>query len=219
MIIHSAEFIKSAPDLKSCPDFGGIPEIVFVGRSNVGKSSCINSLLNRKNIAKTSNTPGKTRLINFYKINNAFALVDLPGYGYAKVSHQEQEKWRANLESFLLKRQSIGLVIQLIDARHPPQPLDAQMLEWLMHYGLPWHLVFTKIDKLTTSQQNKVAKEASQSLGIIQEMITVYSSETHRFRDALWRIIQPYAEGKRERFIENFDQLELDEDETSNSFS
>ena len=131
MKISSAEFVTSSDCLKNCPEFN-LPEIAMIGRSNVGKSSLINAITSRRNMARTSNTPGKTRLINFYKINDKFILADLPGYGYAKISKSEQEKWKKNLEDYLLNRDSLVAVIQLIDARHPVQNNDLLMRDWLI---------------------------------------------------------------------------------------
>lgn len=152
--ITEANFITSAPSLKECPTWT-LPEIAMVGRSNVGKSSLINKLTNRKGLAKTSNTPGKTRLINFYEINKTFSLVDLPGYGYAKVSHSIQATWQKNLETYLSKRDNLMLIIQLIDARHGPQPNDLQMAAWLASQRLPVLVVMTKVDKLSKNDLSK----------------------------------------------------------------
>ncbi len=132
-----------------------LPEIAMLGRSNVGKSSLINALANRKNLAHTSGTPGKTRLINFYKIDNRFVLVDLPGYGYAKVSKQERERWRTMIDLYLHERSYLCGLIQLIDMRHAPSELDLQMYRWLKQRGLPFTVVATKSDKVKRSQRAK----------------------------------------------------------------
>jgi GTP-binding protein len=187
--IHSATFVKSAPSLKDSPDFGGLPEFVMVGRSNVGKSSLINSLLNRKSLAKTSNTPGKTRLINFYLINQQWVLVDLPGYGYAKVSHAEQARWQKNLEQYLTKREPICVILILIDARHPLQASDEQMITWLSHHQLPWQIVLTKTDKLSKNQVGQHVQQLTKALrplGASPERILPYSAVTHVGRPQLW---------------------------------
>ena len=126
----NANFIISAEKLSQCPDFS-LPEFPLLGRSNVGKSSFINTLANNKKIAKTSNTPGKTRLINFFNFSNEFMIADLPGYGYAKVSQAEQAKWNKNLCDFLLNREEIHTYIQIIDSRHDIQKNDSQMAEWM----------------------------------------------------------------------------------------
>lgn len=166
----------------------------MVGRSNVGKSSFINSLTRRKSLAKTSNTPGKTRLINFYNINEALILVDLPGYGYAKVSQSEQEKWRKNLEAYLSKRSAIRLVMQLIDARHGPQPSDLQMLQWLSHQQLPWQIILTKTDKITKNALTQQVKKSAETLHLPVANIIPYSSQTHAGREAVWEQLVGYLE-------------------------
>lgn len=169
-VVQGAQFLTSAPTLQHCPPLV-VPEIAFVGRSNVGKSSCINTLLCRKSLAKTSNTPGKTRLMNFYevKVNDRdIALVDLPGYGYAKVSKTEQQDWKKAFEAYLVKRGSLVLVIHLVDGRHPMQANDIQMCEWLAHHHKPVQWVLTKIDKTKPNEwkkhQQALAKYAKKGL-------------------------------------------------------
>lgn len=198
MKIHSADYVISAPSLKECPDFHGTPELVLVGRSNVGKSSFINSLVQRKNLARTSNTPGKTRYINFYDISyhapgmpaksapKKLLFVDLPGYGYAKISKTEQEKWRKNLEAYITKRESIRLVIQLIDARRGPQDNDIQMHEWLQYHGKQVQVVLTKIDKLSRNELAKQVALTARLLDITVPDVIPFSAETHTGRDAAW---------------------------------
>lgn len=153
MKITKAEFIKSADTLKNCPHTG-LPEIALIGRSNVGKSSFINSITNRKKLAKTSNTPGKTRLMNYFNINDQIIIVDLPGYGYAKVSKTEQQKWSKELENYLQNREELISVIQFIDARHDVQNNDIQMREWLKYYNIPMITIATKIDCLSKNKIN-----------------------------------------------------------------
>ena len=155
MVIKSAEFITSAVKPSQYPA-EGLPEIAFAGRSNVGKSSLINLLLNRKSLAKVSSSPGKTRTINFFDINNGeFRLVDLPGYGYAKVSKTMSEDWGQMMETFLTKRNGLLKVVQLVDARHEPTALDKQMYEFLQYYGLDGVVVATKADKLSKNELNR----------------------------------------------------------------
>ena len=149
-----AEFIISAEKLSQCPDFP-FPEFPLLGRSNVGKSSFINALVNNKKLAKTSNTPGKTRLINFFNFSNRFIVADLPGYGYAKVSKEAQAKWQKYLEEYLLKRTEISSLIQFIDARHDIQKNDYQMREWITTYNLPVITVVTKFDYVPKNKRKQ----------------------------------------------------------------
>lgn len=151
----NAKFVISAEKLSQCPEFK-LPEFPLLGRSNVGKSSFINALANNKKIAKTSNTPGKTRLINFFNFSDNFIVADLPGYGYAKVSKEAQERWQKNLEEYLLKRSEIKSLIQFIDARHDIQKNDLQMREWVKAYNLPIFTIVTKIDYIPVSKRQKV---------------------------------------------------------------
>lgn len=147
----NANFVISAEKLSQCPDFS-LPEFPLLGRSNVGKSSFINGLANNKKLAKTSNKPGKTRLINFFNFSDKFTIADLPGYGYAKVSADAQNKWQKYLEEYLLKREQIKCLVQLIDARHEIQKNDYQMREWVLAYNLPIITVVTKADCLTNNK-------------------------------------------------------------------
>ena len=149
------KFIISAEKLSQCPEFN-LPEFPLLGRSNVGKSSFINALANNKKLAKTSNTPGKTRLINFFNFADNFIIADLPGYGYAKVSREAQAKWQKYLEEYLLERKQIKSLIQFIDARHDIQKNDIQMREWVNNYKLPIFTVVTKIDYISKSKHNKI---------------------------------------------------------------
>jgi GTP-binding protein len=157
--ITQAEFVISAPNLKLCPE-PTLPEIAIAGRSNVGKSSLINLVCGRKNLAKISSTPGKTRLINYFKLTIApdhvdLHLIDLPGYGYAKVSKSLKADWDKALGDFLEMRTSLSGIIHLIDARHAPSKHDLQMREWIVHTGLPCITVMTKMDKLKKNERNK----------------------------------------------------------------
>lgn len=151
MKITSAAFETSATDLRSGPT-RPLPEFAFIGRSNVGKSSLINALTNRKQLARTSNTPGKTRLINFFLINEAWRLVDLPGYGYAKVGHQQRLDFNAAVAEYLSDRDQLRCVFVLIDSRLPPQVVDIEFIRWLEGVGRPFALVFTKMDKHSATQ-------------------------------------------------------------------
>ena len=159
-----ANFIISAEKLSQCPDFP-YPEFPLLGRSNVGKSSFINALANNKKIAKTSNTPGKTRLINFFNFADKFMVADLPGYGYAKVSKEAQAKWQKYLEEYLLNRKQIKSLIQFIDARHEIQKNDFQMREWIQAYNLPIFTIVTKVDCIQRGKINKVIADVRKSFG------------------------------------------------------
>ncbi|HTH51243.1 MAG TPA: ribosome biogenesis GTP-binding protein YihA/YsxC, partial [Pyrinomonadaceae bacterium] len=162
MKITSAEFIKSAFE-RSHWLSDGRPEVAFLGRSNVGKSSLINSLLLRKGLARTSNTPGRTQSINFFLINDAFYFADLPGYGYAKVSKSMRADWGKMAEEYLFERDELRLSIELVDARHAPSKLDQQLNEWLIHHDKPHVVVATKADKLSRNELQKSLKVIRQT--------------------------------------------------------
>ena len=186
MKITSAEFIKSAFEQAHWTD-DGLPEISFLGRSNVGKSSLINSLLARKGLARTSNTPGRTQSINFFLINERFYFVDLPGYGYARVSKTMRADWGVMAEEYLSEREELKLSIQLIDARHEPTRLDKQLNEWLIYNKKNHIVVATKADKLSTNNLNKSLKEIKKTLR--KSKIIAYSSEKGTGKDEVWQEI------------------------------
>jgi GTP-binding protein len=152
--ITSAEFLQGVADLHQLPK-NELKEILFIGRSNVGKSSLLNKMCNRKSLARTSTTPGKTREINYYIVNNLFYFVDLPGYGYAKVPEQMRAGWKRLIEDFLKRGRPIALGMQLIDSRQEPTPLELMMMDWLEYYEIPYLLVLTKSDKLPVSKLSK----------------------------------------------------------------
>lgn len=154
MKISSATFLTSAPDLEGCPE-SPLPEFAFIGRSNVGKSSLLNMLTAKKGLAKVSGSPGHTRLINFFTINGRWTLVDLPGYGYAKISKQDRERFQEMIADFMLHRPNLSCVFALIDSRLSPQQIDLEFVRWLMEAGVPFVLVFTKSDKLKASRVTK----------------------------------------------------------------
>ena len=183
MNITSAEFFCSYSSLNGLPT-DGKPEIVFVGRSNVGKSSLLNSICARKGLAKTSSTPGKTRLINYFLINKALYFVDLPGYGYAKVGQSERESWGALLSGYIQKRDEIGLVVALIDARHPGMASDREMVEFLDYCGRPFGIVMTKWDKLKQAEKSK-ARRTMESCAPKAKFIVNYSSFSGEGREKL----------------------------------
>lgn len=147
MQIKSAEFLVSNSDVDKCPK-GKLPEYAFIGRSNVGKSSLINMLFDQKNLAKTSGRPGKTQLINHFVINDNWYLVDLPGYGYARVSKSEKKTFQKLITQYFEKREQLVLAFVLVDSRHDPQPIDMEFMEWMGVNGIPFHIIFTKADKL-----------------------------------------------------------------------
>ena len=188
------EFLTSSPDLERCPDLNGKPEIAMIGRSNVGKSSFINRLTKRKKLAHTSNTPGKTRLLNYYLVQDKWALVDLPGYGYAKVSKTEQNKWRENMERYLRERPTLLGVLQLIDARHGAQPNDKDMNAWLNEAGIPVAVVVTKTDKAKRAQSGKMAAAVRKDLQF-QRGLYLFSAETGEGAEAVWWALKEWREG------------------------
>jgi GTP-binding protein len=183
MKIISAEFVKSAYERIHWPS-DGRREVSFLGRSNVGKSSLLNSLLQRKALARTSNTPGRTQCINFFLVNDEFYFVDLPGYGFAKVSKSMRADWGKMAEQYLDEREELKLSIQLIDARHKPTSLDIQLHEWLVYNEKPHVVVATKADKLSNNELQKQLKVIGNTL--TGSKIMAYSSETGKGRDQLW---------------------------------
>lgn len=160
MKILSAEFIKSIFDLRALPN-SVLAEFVFVGRSNVGKSSLINTICNKKKLAKIGSVPGKTRQLNYFLINEKFYLVDLPGYGYAKVPEQIRAGWRKLVEDYISERQNVKLVFVLIDSRHEPTYLDELMVSWLEYYEIPFSIILTKADKISANKMQKQIYRAS----------------------------------------------------------
>jgi GTP-binding protein len=152
MIPQNATFILSAPTFSDCPP-ETLPEVCFAGRSNVGKSSMINAVVNRKKLVKTSNMPGKTRGFNYFKIDEKWFLVDLPGYGYAKVSKSEREKWDKEAQKFYLQRTALRLILLIVDSRHDPGVLDTDQIFWMAENQLPFAILLSKADKLTKNQK------------------------------------------------------------------
>lgn len=157
MLIKSAEYLISSPDWQKCPA-PNLPEYAFIGRSNVGKSSLINMLANNEKLAKTSGTPGKTQLINHFLVNKDWYLVDLPGYGFAKVSQSQRRQWEQMIENYLRKRENLVNIFVLIDSRHTPQQLDLDFISQLGEWQIPFNLVFTKADKSTQAEVSKNVK-------------------------------------------------------------
>lgn len=167
MIIKIADLVAVAVKASQYPP-GDMPEIAFAGRSNVGKSSLINRLLNRRSFARVSGSPGKTRTINFYQIDDKFRIVDLPGYGYAKVSKSISKDWGAMIEAYLSGRPNLVRVVQLLDIRHAPTAQDIQMYEWIRHYGLDGLLVATKADKVSGSERNRCISTIRKTLQLTE---------------------------------------------------
>lgn len=180
-----AKFLISAEKLSQCPEYT-LPEFPLLGRSNVGKSSFINGLANHKKLAKTSNTPGKTRLINFFDFSNKFMLADLPGYGYAKVSKEAQNKWQKYLEEYLLERKQIASLVQLIDGRHDIQKNDFQMREWVEAYDLPIFTIVTKMDYVPKSKTLNVIKNVEKQFGGV---VLPFSAVDNRYNEKIFDYI------------------------------
>ena len=166
MKINSVNFLKSSQNLKQCPETL-LPEVAFIGRSNVGKSSLINALTGRKKLAKVSATPGKTQLINHFEIDENWLLVDLPGYGWAKVSKSKKSEWEKNINDYLLERTNLIELFVLIDVRHEPQKIDINFIEWLYDIEIPFSLIFTKADKIS---KNKVASNTNRYMKIVKKI-------------------------------------------------
>lgn len=192
MIIKSAEFLCSNTDYRKCPS-PDKPEYAFIGRSNVGKSSIINYLLQRKNLAKVSSTPGKTRLINHFLVNEEWMLVDLPGYGYARISKSEREKWETMIRSYLTKRKNLMLTFILLDSRIELKASDKEMINWFGEKQLPFALIFTKTDKLTPNQlASNVAAVKNELLQEWEELPPVFitSSVTGKGTEEILKFIE-----------------------------
>lgn len=204
MKITQAEFIISAVGEDQLPT-DALPEIALAGRSNVGKSSLINKMINRKNLARTSSVPGKTQQMNYYRINEQLYFVDLPGYGYAKVSKAQRERWGQMIERYLLGREHLKLVLHIIDLRHPPTADDLMMFEWLQHFGIPLVVVATKADKLPKTHIPRHLKTVRQDLDLKGKDIPLvtFSSDTGLGRDELWQIILDATQDRAE--IANFE--------------
>jgi len=186
MIVKKCEFLKSAVLKEQYPELE-LPEIAFSGRSNVGKSSLINSLLNRKKLVKVSSNPGKTRTINFFLVNEQYVMVDLPGYGYAAVSKSEKQSWGRMIEDYLKYRENLRNVVLLVDIRHEPTADDKLMYEFIKYYRKSAIVVATKLDKISRPAVNKNLNIIRQKLRLdAGDILIPYSSETHAGREELW---------------------------------
>ena len=197
--INKAELEKVAVLEKQYP-LANLPEFAFAGRSNVGKSSFINAMLNRKNLARTSSTPGKTRTINFYKVNDSLRLVDLPGYGYAKVAKSEKEKWAGIINRYLENRENLLETILLVDIRHEPTDLDKQMYDYILHSGFSGIVIATKKDKIKKSQVDKHISIIAKKLGVEhrENIIPFSSSEKDEVKD-MWFIFEDMMNFHKEK--------------------
>ncbi|HZW67876.1 MAG TPA: ribosome biogenesis GTP-binding protein YihA/YsxC [Pseudogracilibacillus sp.] len=193
MKVTKAEILTSAVEPAHYPK-SHVPEIALAGRSNVGKSSFINRLLGRKNLVRTSSKPGKTRTLNFYNINDSLHFVDVPGYGYAKVSKQERNKWGKMMEAYFESREQLRAVVLVVDSRHKPTQEDVQMFDYMMYLDIPLLVVATKYDKLKKSQQHKHLKQIKSVLDAEANGVPVipFSAVTGVNKDLVWREIERY---------------------------
>jgi GTP-binding protein len=185
LVIRSLEFIGGMASAGGWRPEPTLPEVAFAGRSNVGKSSLLNRLVHRKKFARVSNTPGRTREINFFKVNGTFILVDLPGYGYAKISKERKAEWKPLIEGYLRTSPQLRGIVQLLDARHDPTGDDRDMLDFLSEIGVPTIVVLTKIDKLTANQRKQSARGIAASLGLESEQVLEFSAVTGEGRNEL----------------------------------
>ena len=193
MEIKSAEFVTSSVDIKKMSN-SGMSEIAFVGRSNVGKSSLINLLTNTKGLAKTSATPGKTKMINYFDINDSFRFVDLPGYGFAKVGHSHLDVWSGLMGEYLLGSNSLLTTFLLLDIRHKPTEQDRQMLNFLIYNNLPFCVIATKGDKIAKSKHKQAIGALAKELGIRAELVILSSSEQNLGKDKILEYIKTRLE-------------------------
>ncbi|KNZ42162.1 ribosome biogenesis GTP-binding protein YihA/YsxC [Acetobacterium bakii] len=194
MKVTKAEIVISAVAEHQYP-VDNLPEIVLLGRSNVGKSSFVNTLIERRGLARTSSQPGKTQTMNFYRINDLFHFVDMPGYGYAKVSKTEREKWGKMIEKYLRQRENVALIFQLMDARHEPSEDDRLMHEWLSYYGLTPVIIGTKADKISRTNQKKSINQMAKKLDLRDTReIIFFSTETKAGKEEAWNRIESVLE-------------------------
>lgn len=193
MDVHNVELTISAVRPDQYPQ-DGLPEITLTGRSNVGKSSLINTLINRKKLARTSSQPGKTQTLNFYRIEDAMYFVDVPGYGYAKVSQKNREKWAEMIETYFAQREETRGVVSLVDARHAPAKLDQQMINFIHYYELPLLVVGTKIDKVPKSKWNKAESQIRKGLHLSgDDQLQLFSSQTRYGKEEVWDWIEKHT--------------------------
>ncbi|WP_027409494.1 ribosome biogenesis GTP-binding protein YihA/YsxC [Anoxybacteroides tepidamans] len=194
MKVTAAEITISAVKPEQYPA-SALPEFALAGRSNVGKSSFINKMINRKNLARTSSKPGKTQTLNFYLINESFYFVDVPGYGFAKVSKQERQAWGKMMETYFTTREQLRAVLLIVDLRHPPTKDDVMMYEFLKHYELPTVVVATKADKIPKGKWPKHQKIVRDTLNMAPEdPLILFSAETGQGKDEAWGILQKFMQ-------------------------
>ncbi|MBY0123987.1 ribosome biogenesis GTP-binding protein YihA/YsxC [Bacillus sp. S/N-304-OC-R1] len=192
MKVTSADIVISAVKPDQYPG-EALPEFALAGRSNVGKSSFINKMLNRKALARTSSKPGKTQTLNFFLINEMMHFVDVPGYGYAKVSKKEREAWGKMIETYLTSREQLKAVVQIVDLRHPPTQDDIMMYDFLKHYEIPCIIIATKADKVPKSKWQKHIKITKETLDLDpNDHLILFSSETGQGKDEAWSVLQSY---------------------------
>ncbi len=188
MIIRSAEFIKSAVKPAHYPS-EGLPEVAFAGRSNVGKSSLINTLVNRKRLVKTSATPGRTQLLNFFSINDRMVFVDLPGYGYARVPERIQKTWGPMIETYLSTRKTLKGVVLILDIRRTPGPDEHDLMQWMGIHHIPVLPVLTKADKLSKTAQKNRRQEIAAALSVNADGLICFSAKSRQGREAVWEAV------------------------------
>lgn len=200
MAFKTATFITGAPNLDACPP-ATMAEFCFAGRSNVGKSSLINKITNKKRLARTSNTPGKTLQMNYYSIDESFYIVDLPGFGFAKVPKKERERWGKDIQNYLLNRETLRLILHLVDSRHPPTSLDEDFFFWMASNGMPFSVMLTKADKLSN---NKLGQSKQRVLNVLKDMnievpVIPCSAESGRGIEELQSLIKEFINPKEEQ--------------------
>ncbi|MBM7554596.1 ribosome biogenesis GTP-binding protein YihA/YsxC [Thalassobacillus pellis] len=194
MKVNNAELVISAVSKKQYPS-EPLPEIALAGRSNVGKSSFINKMIQRKSLARTSSKPGKTQTLNFYKINENFFLVDVPGYGYAKVSKKERQKWGTMMEEYFAERENLKAAALIVDVRHDPTADDAMMYDFLKYYELPVLIIATKLDKIPKGKRDKHIKNVRNTLEIEEgDIIIPFSAETGEGKDKAWKALSAFLQ-------------------------
>ncbi|MFK5705408.1 ribosome biogenesis GTP-binding protein YihA/YsxC [Ligilactobacillus sp. LYQ139] len=190
MEVHNVELTISAVRPEQYPQ-GNLPEIALAGRSNVGKSSLINTLINRKKLARTSSQPGKTQTLNFYNVEKQLNFVDVPGYGYARASKQDRERWGAMIEEYFAQRQQLAGVISLVDSRHAPTELDQQMIDFIHYYQFPLLVVGTKVDKIPRSRRNRSESVIRKTLRLVPaDQLVLFSAVDRTGKDDVWRWIE-----------------------------